>query len=91
MASITLQGRNDLTALYTAMFKAAPNTTSLSSMVSQAESGKTMFQIAASLATSSDFGIVYPAFLTKDEFVAKIVGDLLPAGTVQGAIDYAKT
>jgi len=90
MASITLQGRNDLIALYTAMFKAAPNAATLGSMVSQAESGKTTFQIAASLATSTDFTTVYPAFLTKDEFVAKIVGDLLPAGTVQGAIDYAK-
>ena len=74
MASITTEGRNELIALYVAMFNAAPGANNLNDMVALVESGKTLLQIAQTYTAKAEFATVYPTLLTADEFAARLVG-----------------
>jgi len=77
MASITTEGRNELIALYTAMFNAVPGATQLSEIVLQRESGKSLVEVANFLTGKADFSKVYPALLTADEFAARLSSSML--------------
>ena len=88
MAVITTEGRNELTALYVAMFNVAPGSDSLSSMVAAAEGNKTLLQIATDLATKTSFSTSYPGFLTGQEFADRVVSRLLPSTTPAAAITF---
>jgi len=89
MASITTEGRAELIALYIAMFKAAPGATNLSEIVTLKESGKTLVEVANFLTGKADFSKVYPAFLTADEFAARLVTNLLGSEVSAGASTWA--
>lgn len=77
MATISLTGRNQLVALYSVMFNAAPTATVLGTMVSMSDAGKTTIDVANFLQTQADYASVYPAFMTSDEFATKLVSILL--------------
>jgi len=91
MASITTEGRNELIALYTAMFNAAPGATNLNEMVAAVESGKKLVDVATSLAAKADFASVYPPLLTADETAARIANNMLGSEVTQGVKDWAIT
>lgn len=89
MASITTEGRNELIALYVAMFNAAPGANNLNDMVALVESGKTLLQIAQTYTAKAEFATVYPTLLTADEFAARLVGSLLGSEVSAGASTWA--
>lgn len=89
MASITTEARNELIALYTAMFNAAPGAANLNDMVAAVESGKKLIDVANTLAAKPDFGTVYPGLLTADEFAGRLVASLLGSEASQLTKDWA--
>jgi len=90
MALITTAQRDQLTALFIGMFKAAPGANNLSDMVAAVESGKTIYEVAATLASKADFGKVYPGFLTGSEFADRVIANLLPSTTPAAAQTWSK-
>jgi len=90
MALITTAQRDQLTALFIAMFKAAPGADNLSSMVAAVEGGQTIYQVATTLAGKTEFGSVYPGFLTGSEFADRLITNLLPASTPAAAKTWSK-
>ncbi len=89
MALITTAAREQLIALFAAMFRAAPGANNLSAMVAAYEGGATTAQIAASLATRVEFQSVYPTLQTAEEFADSLVDTMLPASTPTAAIGWA--
>ena len=89
MALITTEQRNELTALFVAMFQAAPGAANLTDMVEAVEGGATLAEVAATLAAKADFQSVYPGFLTAQEFTDRVVGNLLTTDTPAGARAFA--
>ncbi len=90
MASITTESRNELIALYVAMFNAAPGADNLSAMVALRESGKSLQDIATTYAAKTDFATTFPGLMTADEFAAKLAGILLGSEASDGANTWAK-
>jgi len=88
--AITLEGRNELIALYTAMFDAAPGATNLSEIVAMIDSGKKLVDVANFLATKTNYAKVYPGFMTADEFANKLVGSMLGSEVSLATSDWAK-
>lgn len=89
MALITTEQRNELTALFVAMFNAAPGAANLTDMVEAVEGGATLAEVAATLAAKADFQSVYPGFLTAEEFTGRVVANLLTTDTPAGAKSFA--
>src|SRR5690606_18152723 len=89
MASITTEARNELTGLFIALFNAAPGADHLSSIVAAREAGASLESIAANLAAKPEFQQSYPAFLTAEEFAARVVETLLTDDTAAGAKTWA--
>src|SRR5687768_8246243 len=89
MALVTTAAREELIALFVAMFRAAPGANNLNAMVAAYESGATTAQIAASLAARAEFQTVYPGLLTAQEFAAELVETMLDAGTPAAAVTWA--
>jgi len=90
MALITTAQRDQLSALFIAMFKAAPGANNLSDMVAAVEAGQTIYQVATTLAAKADFAKVYPGFLTGSEFADRMIANLLPASTPAAAKTWSK-
>jgi len=57
---------------------AAPGTTLLSDLVAMSTSGKSLLEIADSLASSASFVATYPTFQTANEFATEFLGNLVP-------------
>jgi len=57
---------------------AAPGTTLLSDLVAMSTSGKSLLEIADSLASSASFVATYPTFQTATEFATEFLGNLVP-------------
>lgn len=89
MALITTAAREELIAVFTALFRAAPGATNLNSMVAAYENGATTAQIAASLALRSEFQTTYPTLQTADEFAASLISTMLPSTTPAAAVAWA--
>ena len=77
MALITVEARQELIALYVAMFEAAPSADELSQMVLAREGGATALQVANTLAQEAGFTAIYPGLLTGQEFVDRLADNLL--------------
>lgn len=75
--AITVENRTNIIGLVVGMFGAAPGASVLSDLVASFEAGATIPQIAANLATSTQFQSIYPTFLTNGEFATKVVNSLL--------------
>lgn len=76
--AITAATRTDLIELAVIANNSSPGVTLLAELIAHYESGKTLTQIADSLAARTEFKAVYPAIQTADEFAAEYVGNLLP-------------
>ncbi|MDT8428111.1 MAG: Ig-like domain-containing protein, partial [Pseudomonadales bacterium] len=89
--AITAEARNDIITLVVGMFDAAPGNAVLTDLVAAFESGQSLAQLAATLATSTQFTSVYPNFLTAEAFATKLVetlvGDEVPASEKAWAVD----
>ena len=76
--AITAETRQDIMELAVAANNAAPGTTLLSELVALSTSGKTLLEIADSLADSASFKATYPTFQTATEFATEFLGNLVP-------------
>jgi hypothetical protein len=91
--AITAQTRTDIVELVVSMLGAAPSTAQLTDLVTKANAGSTIQELADSLATNTDFAANYPVWLTAKEFTTKVVANMFSGGTVttadkDAAIDY---
>ena len=76
--AITAETRQDIMELAVAANNAAPGTTLLSDLVAMSTSGKSLLEIADSLASSASFVATYPTFQTATEFATEFLGNLVP-------------
>ncbi|WP_417551935.1 beta strand repeat-containing protein [Marinomonas fungiae] len=84
--AISQQQRTDLLTLVVGMFDAAPTSELLSALASGLNNGATLDQYAANLGNSSEFGALYPTYLTIEEFSARFVTNLLGGNTSDQAV-----
>jgi hypothetical protein len=89
MASLTVEQRDEITGLLITMFNAAPGAQALGDVVGAREAGASLENIAAILATKPQFQKVYPSFLSTQEFADRVVAELLPSTTPEGAKTWA--
>ena len=81
--AITAETRQDIMELAVAANGAAPGTTLLSELVAMSTSGKTLLEIADSLASSASFTATYPTFQTATEFATEFLGNLVPEASAE--------
>jgi len=91
--AITAQTRTELVQLVVSMLGAAPSTAQLTDLVTKANAGSTIQELADGLATNADFAANFPVWLTAKEFTTKVVGSMFAGSTVtsadqDAAIDY---
>lgn len=73
---ITPEQKQNLVAVYSVMFNAAPSEATLAQMVSDSEEGQSLLQIAAGLDNAS-FRKEFPGFLLSSEIADKLVTRIL--------------
>jgi len=91
--AITAQTRTDIVQLVVSMLGEAPSTAMLTDLVTKANAGSTIQELADSLATNAAFTSAFPVWMTSKEFTTKIVNNMFAGGTVtqadtDAAIDY---
>lgn len=91
--AITAQTRTELVQLVVSMLGAAPSTAQLTDLVTKANAGSTIQELADGLASNADFAANYPVWLTAKEFTTKVVSSMFTGSTVtsadqDAAIDY---
>ena len=91
--AITTQTRTEIVQLVVSMLGEAPSTAMLTDLVSKANAGSTVQELADSLATNAAFTSQFPVWQTAKEFTTKVVGNMFAGGTVSqadtdAAIDY---
>ncbi|CUB02767.1 beta strand repeat-containing protein [Marinomonas fungiae] len=84
--AISQQQRTDLLTLVVGMFDAAPTSELLSALATGLNDGATLDQYAANLGNSSEFGALYPSYLTVEEFSARFITNLLGGNTSEQAV-----
>lgn len=84
--AISQQQRTDLLTLVVGMFDAAPTSELLSALATGLNNGATLDQYAANLGNSSEFGALYPSYLTIEEFSSRFVTNLLGGNTSEQAV-----
>jgi len=92
--AITAQTRTDIVQLVVSMLGAAPSTKQLTDLVTKANAGSSIQELADYIASdNADFAANYPVWLTAKEFTAKVVDNMFSGGTVStadrdAAVDY---
>ena len=76
--AITAATRQDIIELCVIANNEAPGVTLLATLVAESEAGKSLTQIAETLATSSTFTTEYPSIQTSTEFATEFLNTLLP-------------
>ena len=76
--AITAATRQDIIELCVIANNEAPGVTLLASLTAESEAGKSLTQIAETLATSSTFTTEYPSIQTSTEFATEFLNTLLP-------------
>lgn len=85
--AITAETRQDIMELAVAANNAAPGTTLLSELVAMSTSGKSLLEIADSLASSASFVATYPTFQTATEFATEFLGNLVPEASADAVAE----
>ena len=85
--AITAETRQDIMELAVAANNAAPGTTLLSDLVAMSTSGKSLLEIADSLASSASFVATYPTFQTATEFATEFLGNLVPEASADAVAE----
>lgn len=91
--AITAQTRTEIIQLVVSMLGEAPSTAMLTDLVTKANAGSTIQELADGLATNAAFTGQFPIWQTSKEFTTKIVNNMFAGGTVSqadtdAAIDY---
>ena len=91
--AITAQTRTEIVQLVVSMLGEAPSTAMLTDLVTKANAGSTIQELADSLATNAAFTGQFPVWQTATEFTTKIVNSMFAGGAVSqadtdAAIDY---
>ncbi|MDA9612015.1 hypothetical protein N9S63_01875 [OM182 bacterium] len=91
--AITAQTRTEIVQLVVSMLGEAPSAAMLTDLVTKANAGSTVQELADSLATNAAFTSQFPVWQTSTEFTKKIVNNMFAGGTVSqadtdAAIDY---
>ena len=91
--AITAQTRTEIVQLVVSMLGEAPSTAMLTDLVTKANAGSTVQELADSLATNAAFTSSFPVWQTATEFTTKVVNNMFAGGTVSqadkdAAIDY---
>jgi len=91
--AITAQTRTELVQLVVSMLGEAPSTAMLTDLVTKANAGSTIQELADSLAANAAFTSQFPVWMTAAEFTSKIVSNMFAGGTVSqadtdAAVDY---
>ena len=76
--AITAATRQDIIELCVIANNEAPGVTLLATLVAESEAGKSLTEIAETLATSSTFTTEYPSIQTSTEFATEFLNTLLP-------------
>lgn len=88
MAAITLDGRQELVALYLTMFGRAPSVVQLAEMVVAREGGATLADVAADLSTETAFALI--ASLDAESFATYLADALLADDIPAAAREWAE-
>jgi len=91
--AITAQTRTELVQLVVSMLGEAPSTAMLTDLVTKANAGSTVQELADSLATNAAFTSQFPVWMTATEFTSKIVANMFAGSSVaqadtDAAVDY---
>jgi len=91
--AITAETRTDIVQLVVSMLGRAPSTAELTDLVTKANAGSTLQELADSLASEAAFTASYPVWLTAKEFTTKVVANTFAGGSVatadvDAAVDY---
>jgi len=91
--AITAQTRTELVQLVVSMLGEAPSTAMLTDLVTKANAGSTVQELADSLATNAAFTSQFPIWMTASEFTSKVVtsmfaGSSVSAADTDAAVDY---
>jgi len=91
--AITAQTRTELVQLVVSMLGEAPSTEMLTDLVTKANAGSTVQELADSLATDAAFTSQFPIWMTATEFTTKIVANMFAGSSVSqadtdAAVDY---
>ena len=91
--AITAQTRTELVQLVVSMLGQAPSTAVLTDLVTKANAGSTVQELADGLASNAKFTANYPVWLTAKEFTTKVVTQMFAGSTVaqadvDAAVDY---
>jgi uncharacterized ferredoxin-like protein len=89
--AFTAEVRTDLIGLVVGALNAAPGASFLSDLVTQYNNGASVAQIAAAMGETAQFKAIYPTFLTNQEFLVRmvdnIVGNSVPASEKTWAVN----
>jgi len=91
--AITAQTRTELIQLVVSMLGEAPSTAMLTDLVTKANAGSTIQELADSLATDAAFTSQFPIWMTATEFTTKVVANMFAGSSVSqadtdAAVDY---
>jgi hypothetical protein len=91
--AITAQTRTELVQLVVSMLGEAPSTAMLTDLVTKANAGSTIQELADHLATNAGFASSFPVWMTAAEFTKQVVdsvfaGSSVTAADKTAAIDY---
>jgi len=91
--AITAQTRTELVQLVVSMLGEAPSTEMLTDLVTKANAGSTVQELADSLATNAAFTSQFPIWMTATEFTSKVVASMFAGSSVaqadtDAAVDY---
>jgi len=91
--AITTQTRTEIVQLVVSMLGEAPSTAMLTDLVTKANAGSTIQELADSLATNAAFTSSFPVWMTASEFTKQVVDSVFSGSSVTdadktAAIDY---
>jgi hypothetical protein len=91
--AITTQTRTEIVQLVVSMLGEAPSTAMLTDLVTKANAGSTIQELADSLATNAAFTSSFPIWMTASEFTKQVVDNVFSGSSVTdadktAAIDY---
>jgi S-layer protein len=91
--AITAQTRTELVQLVVSMLGEAPSTAMLTDLVTKANAGSTVQELADSLASNAAFTSQFPVWMTATEFTTKVVANMFAGSSVSqadtdAAVDY---
>jgi len=91
--AITAQTRTEIVQLVVSMLGEAPSTAMLTDLVTKANAGSTIQELADHLATNADFASSFPVWMTAAEFTQKVVDNVFAGSSVTdadktAAVDY---